>query len=191
MARTRDYQAEYARRIARGATRGLTRRQARGHPGVGETAISRHETPRYDKRLEEGLKAVRDGKTLTEAARSIHAAPETLRTYLVRTGVAEKPANRWRIGEDNRRREMPLFSGGKEHHIIVADYDVAFQIGRYMAAVSQFLASNDATILEPFIGQSVVDEKGRRYSFETRPNVLYRLSQSRNESFEQVYRIVV
>lgn len=191
MARQRDYHAEYQRRIQRGLQRELSRRQARGHPGVGEASVSRRPPPRYDRRLEEGLKAIRDGKTLREAARSIHAAPETLRSYIVGTGVAEKPAHRWRIGADARNRIMPLFSGGRQHTVTVDGYDTAFQIGRYMAAVSQFLDTNDPTVLDPFDGQSVTDIKGRQYVFETRPNVLYRLSQSGNEPFEQVYRIVV
>jgi hypothetical protein len=32
--------------------------------------------------------------------------------------------------------------------------------------------------------------KGKRHIFETRPNVLYRLSASQTEPFEEVYRIV-
>ncbi len=191
MARQRDYQAEYQRRIQRGIAEGLSRNQARGHPGHGEALVSRRQLPQYDRRLEEGLKAVRDGQTLTAAARSVHAAPETLRNYLVQTGVAEKPANRWQIGRDTRRRVMAVFSGGKEHIVTVDGYDAAFHVGRYMAAVSQFLASNDASVLQPFVGQSVVDVKGKRYAFETRPNTLYRLSQSGTDPFEQVYRIVV
>lgn len=41
MAKKRDYKAEYARRIAHGISRGLTRSQAAGHPKKGETKASR------------------------------------------------------------------------------------------------------------------------------------------------------
>ena len=37
--RKRDYRAEYARRIARGTAKGISRSQARGHPKPKEAAV--------------------------------------------------------------------------------------------------------------------------------------------------------
>lgn len=182
MAKKRDYKAEYRRRIEQGLTRGLTRNQARGHGNPKQVS--------YNPRLEEGLKAIRKGSPLSKAAKSIHAAPETLRRYVRQAGVAKRKNGRLLIGTDQRKRLMPIFSAGKEHTITVANYDAAFEVGRYMAAVKTFLETNDPSVLKPFKGQSIIDVSGKQYIFETRPNMLYRLQSSQTETFEDVYRIV-
>jgi len=60
-----------------------------------------------------------------------------------------------------------------------------------MAAVGQFLKTNDPKYLAEFKGRSVKDVKGSIFQFETDPNVLYRLSSAGNEPFEEIYRIVI
>lgn len=192
MARQRDYRAEYARRIERGLSRGLSRSQARGHPGPGEAFRSRRgATPAYDPRLEAGLKAIRAGTPLSRAAPAIGVSPERLRRYVAQTRVVEKRGGRWVVGHDPRSRRLPVYSRGRAVTITVVGYEAAALIGRYMAAVGAFLASNDPANLAPFVSEAVTDAKGKRHVFETRPNVLYRLAASPAESFEQVYRIVV
>lgn len=191
MSKKRDYKAEYQRRIQKGLERGLTRSQARGHPGKGQAPVSsRVSRPRYDKRLEQGLKGIREGKTLRSVAKSIHVAPERLRGYIAQTGVTEKRGGRWVVTDDRREREMQLYTQGRALGIRVPGYDDAVFIGQYMAAVRQFLETNDTGYLEPFEGQYATDTKGNRHVFETRPNTLYRLSTAGGETFEQVYRIV-
>ncbi len=191
MARQRDYQAEYQRRIQRGTAEGLSRSQARGHPRPGERSASGiASVPFYDKQLETGLKAIREQKTVREAAKVIHVAPERLTTYLKQTGVVEKRSGRWRVSLDLRWREIPIYSGGRLHTITVTSYGDTFVIGRYMAAVKEFKRTNDASLLAPFVGQSVVDVQGKRYVFETRPNVLYRVLDAHGDVFEQMYRII-
>jgi hypothetical protein len=190
MARRRDYAAEYAQRIARGMARGLTRSRARGHPRPSEALASARTAPRYDPRLEEGIREMRAGKSLSAAARSIHRAPERLRRYAQRTGVVAKQQGRWVVGRDTRLRVVPLYSEGAEHRVRVADYDTAKKAGDYMAAVGQFLRTNDPAHLAPFVGDGVRDADGQWHPFETRPNMLYRIAASPAEPFEQVYRIV-
>lgn len=190
MAKKRDYKAEYKRRIEHGLKQGLSRSQSRGHARPGEVKASSIKKPSYNRRMEEGLKAIRKGQSLSKAAESIKAAPKTLRKYIERTGVAKKEGSRWQIGTDQRPREMLTYSGGRIYTITVSDYDAARKAGLYMAAVQKFLSTNDKSVLNPFIGESVVDVKGKRYVFETRPNVLYRLNASETEPFEDVYRIV-
>ena len=189
--RKRDYKAEYRRRIERGLARGLSKSQARGHPRSGEKHSSaRTSTPRYDRRLEMGLKEMRRGKSLKAAARSAHVAPERLRTYATQTGVVHKERRRWVVKDDHRPRQVQVFSGGRAHEITVAGYAESEFVGRYMAAVREFLGTNDASNLRPFAGEWVTDVNGRIYPFETRPNALYRLHASGIEPFEEVYRLV-
>jgi hypothetical protein len=188
----RDYAAEYARRIARGLAAGRSRSQARGHPGLGQGHVStRARVPAYDRRLEEGLKAVRSGRSLRDAARSIHVAPERLRQYLDQTGVVEKQGGRLRVTDDDRVRDVPLYTAGALTTVRLPNYTEALHAGRFMAATEQFFSENDAAILAPFAGEFVTDVDGHRHPFETRPNVLYRLRLTGAAPFEQVYRIVV
>lgn len=189
--RKRNYKAEYERRVAHGLAQGLSRTQARGHPRHHEPHVAPIAKARpWDPQLEEGLKGVREGETLSEAARRLHVAPERLRSYLTRTGVARKEHSRWRIGPDARQREMLIFSRGRELRVILPDYESAHRAGRYMGAVAEFLRTNDASMLEEFAGQGVTDTKGVSHPFETGENTLYRLAETQTEPFQAVYRIL-
>ena len=185
----RDYRAEYKRRIARGLVKGLSRSQARGHPKAKERNVKKPR-PISDGAFQISLKALRSGKTLTEAAREIHVSPERLRNQANRLGIIRRERGKW-VVRKKLPREMLIYSGGKALRIVVGTFSNASKVGRYMAAVRKFLRSNDHTHLNRFIGKSVADIKGDKHIFETNPNTLYRLSASGVESFEQVYRIII
>jgi hypothetical protein len=190
--RPRDYRAEYAQRIARGLAQGLTRSQARGHPRVGETHVSRRAAiPEYHPTLERGLRQLRLGRTLGQAARASHVAPERLRAYLPRTGVVEKQGRRWRVLQDDRLRDVPTYSEGRAITITVRGYEASAHNDRYMAAVGRFKHTLDPAYLAPFEGHGVEDTAGVWHPFETDPNTLLWLTASDPDPFEQVYRIVV
>src|SRR5438046_2713176 len=110
MTTRRDYKAEYAQRIARGSARGLSRSQARGHPRPSEAYVSaKHTVARYEPLLERGLKEIRTGRLVQQAARFIGVAPERLRAYLMQTGVVQKHGRRLRVIEDPRLRQIPFY----------------------------------------------------------------------------------
>ena len=187
--RSRDYAAEYRRRIARGLTRGLSRSSARGHPRGAETPASVL-TPFYDEELEEGLRLVRDGRGVGGAARAIGTAPERLRAYLRRSGVARKDARgRWRITRDLRRREVLTYSRGRAVEITIEGYETARRWGQYMSALGRVLDNTDALALKPFAHDGVHDVDGRFWPFETNVNTLFRIHEPPTQA-ERIYRII-
>ena len=189
--RNRDFRAEYARRIERGLTKGLSRSQARGHPRGTEAArtlSSGAET--YNRQLEDGFRLIRDGRTLSSAAREVHASPERLRAYLQMQKIAEKRGRRWVPLPDQRPRRMLMYSDGQLARVKV-DPSVASLVGSYMGQVSRFLETNDPSGLGIFHGHGITDLRGTFHPFETDPNALYRLANTGQQSFEQIYRIIL
>jgi hypothetical protein len=192
MARSRNYKAEYNRRIAKGLARGLSRSQARSHPKPHEAGGLARRPPRPidDARLQLGLRVLRQEGSLNSAAREAKISPERLRHFATQKNLIEKRGRRWTVKRDLPRR-MKLFSNGKDISVIVGDFDAASKIGRYMAAVGKFLRTNNSTALGEFVGQSVTDITGKTHVFETRRNTLYRLAAATDHSFELIYRIIV
>ena len=182
LAGKRDYRAEYARRIAHGLAKGRTRAQSRGHPGPGQpltkpgTAVAS-----YNQRLETGFKAIREGKTLTTAAKEIHVSPERLRHYLRGQGIAERRGRKWIALDDKRPRRMRIYTKG-EARTVTVDRPAASDIGAYLSAVDRFLKSNDPAYVAAFADRDVTDTRGVAHPFETDPNTLYRLASTGDES---------
>lgn len=188
----RNYKLEYARRKARAAARGLSRSQARGHPKPHEKSIrQRNSNSRYERVLEKGVRALREGKSLSAAAKAIHVSPERLRDYAVKTGVVAKKGTRWTVSADQRVRVLPLLTNGELKTIRVQGYTRSRTLGAYWNAVGQFAQTNNRRHLAEWEGRSITDTSGHRYPFETKPNVLYRLTSDYEEPFEDIYRIVV
>lgn len=189
MSRNRDFRAEYQRRLARAAARGLSRSQARGHARVGEASI-RAKLIQTDTKLEVAFKALRSTKNLSAAAKAERVSPERLRRYLREKGLIERKGRTWLFPPDLRPRRTVVFTGAEAREITLADFEQASLNGRHQDAVRQFLRSNDAQFLLPFYGQSVVDTKGKSHPLETDPNALHQIASAGNEPFHQIYRIV-
>lgn len=188
MARLRDYKAEYARRIASGKKRGLSRSQARGHARPGERAI--RAKPVYsDDRLEAALRLMRETGAQSKAAKKAGVSVERLRRFLYENKLAERKANRWHF-TDTRIREMSVLSQGQMRRMRLRGFDEASINGGYLHAVSQFILKNDPSYLADYVGQSVRDAKGKLHPLETDPNELYRLYHSGDEPFEVYYKLV-
>jgi hypothetical protein len=143
-----------------------------------------------DSRLQLALKVLRQKKSLSAAAHEVRISPERLRRYAIEKNLIEKQGRRWLVRHDLPRR-MLVYSQGQALSMVVGDFESASEVGRFMSAVGRFLETNDRSVLEPFIGRSVRDISGKEHSLETRPNVLYRLSSTGEQTFEQVYRIVI
>lgn len=188
MAGIRDHKAEYQRRVARAAARGLSRSQARGHARWDEAPIRLQPEPDTSK-LEEALKALHQTGHQGKAARSAHVSPERLRRFLRESGFAERRGKTWHFN-DHRPREMTVISDGDAQWRWLRGFDEASLNGKYLAAVRNFLSSNNRELLLPFEGQSITDADGNRHPLETDPNALHRLASAGSEVFHDVYRLI-
>ena len=167
----RDYRAEYRRRIARAAAKGISRSQARGHPKPREAAVAPRHPPKpiEDDRLQLAFKVLRQERSLSAAARAAKISPERLRHVATERDIIERQGRRWVVRQQLPRR-MLLFSDGRALQVVVGDFASASKVGRFMSAVSAFLRTNNPAGLREFEGVSVTDVAGKTHPFETRPN---------------------
>lgn len=189
MAKTRDYKAEYARRIANAKKRGLSRAQARGHARAGERPIRASKVKRGEASLEAALKALRRTGTQKAAAKEAGVSVERFRRFLRQNKLASRKGRKWIIS-DPAPRQMLVISDGEARTRKLAGLKEASRNGSYLAAVKAFINSNDADLLAAFVGRTVRDTSGKRHTFETDPNTLYRLAASGSEIFEDIYRLI-
>jgi len=188
MERKRNFKAEYARRIANAAKRGLSRSQARGHARAGEAPV--RPTPvTSDDRLEEALKLLRQTGSQSRAAKEAKVSAERFRRFLRSNALAERRGRQWHI-TDTRTRRMTVITSGEAVELTLQDFEQASLNGKHLAAVGAFLRSNDIDLLRPLEGQSVIDAKGSAHPLETDPNALYRLAAAGSEVFHEIYRLI-
>lgn len=140
-------------------------------------------------RIQIALFQLREGKTLAQSARSAGITVDQFRYFIKTRGLARREGKTW-VLKKRWPREMQFFSNGKAVKVVLPYYKTSALVGSYLSAVRQFLETNDASHLDPFIGVSVTDKAKKTYLLETRPNTLYRLNTGA-EAFEQIYRIVI
>lgn len=187
MPRKRDYKAEYQRRIANAAKRGLSRSQARGHARAGEKPI-RTKRVKSDERLEAALKLLRQTNNQGRAAKEVGVSAERFRRFLRSNALAKRQGRKW-VLTDNRNRRMTVITDGEAVELTLRDFEQASLNGRHLSAVGAFLRTNDIDQLRPFEGQSVIDAAGQAHPLEVDPNALYRLAHAGSEVFHEVYRL--
>ena len=191
MHRRRDYKGEYRRRIARSLAKGLSRSAARGHPKAGETAaLKGHSAISPDDPLHKGFERVKAGEGLAYTAKALRISRERLRQYVGDVGEFRRHEGRWRIVADHRRFQLPMYSAGRTRTVTV-DAEGAKELGRFMAAVARFLATNRAGILKPYEGRGLVNIFGQFIPFETDANALYALDAKGELTFHQIYQITL
>jgi len=136
---------------------------------------------------ETGLKMMKRGASLKEAARANHISQERLRRYLRENTQATRAGKVWKI-VDRRRFHLPIYSRGQIVEVWLSA-DEASKAGEYLSAVGRFLPTGDASVLKPFVGDGVRDTAGKFHPFETRENVLYRLDTTGELSVPEIYKI--
>jgi hypothetical protein len=189
MNRNRDYRAEYQRRIANAAKRGLSRSQARGHARSTELPV-RAQHFVSDEKLEAAMKLLRQTGHQGAAAKQAGVAPERFRRFLRHNALALRAGRQWQF-TDNRARRMKVITNGDSKEVTLDGFDQASLNGQHSAAVGAFLTSNDIDLLRPFDGRSVRDVHGKTHPLETDPNRLHRMAAQGDEVFHEIYRLII
>ena len=191
MPRQRDYKAEYQRRIASAAKRGLSRSQARGHARHGEAPI-RPKPIKIDRTLEDAIKAIRAGATMSAAAKRFHVGRERLATYAKKQAGASRQGRRWTFS-DMRERRVPVIVAGERYPVTirVEGHRPAELAGQHYAEASAAIESPE--LFPPFIakwqGQTIVDTRRRKYVFATDPNQIFRAIGGEEIDWSRIYHL--
>jgi hypothetical protein len=182
MARLRDYAAEYARRIASGLRRGLSRSQARGHPRRTERLISEpthrqapQHRPAADERVYNALERMEKGASLEQAAKAEHISPEKLRRVAFERGYLSKDYSQskrgdWRISTSTTR---PVLTADRRYlEQVVFDLRNTSAVSRYWNAVGRLLDDGDPEPLTRLGPLTVRGVDGTTYELQTDHNAI-------------------
>lgn len=194
--RQRDYRAEQARRIRNGLAKGLTRSQARGHAKAGETPASKigNETKRVkpDPTLEGALLSMRNGTSLTTAAKEAHVSRERLASYIRTYAGAFRKGNLWDF-DDSRRRRILFLESSKTRYQVgnVRGYHTAKLAGQHYDDARQLLKNPDQLALfqEKWAGKSLTDVRGNVHALSTDYNEISRMLSSDEPDWSRIYKI--
>lgn len=194
--RKRDHKKEYARRIERALDRGLTRSQARGHPGAGLAYISQRDAkPKRvvtDGKLEAAIKAVRNGESMSGAAKRLSVSRERLSAYAKQYAGAKLKGQTWTFN-DTRKRQVPILAKGHLVPVItkVVGHEPASLAGKHYNESLKALA--DQRLFPAFEAKwsdvSVTDSRGRQYTFSSDANHLYRLIEAGEVDWTRIYHV--
>lgn len=182
--KSRDFQAEYKRRIAKALAAGKSRSAGRGHPKAADVSAKPVPIDRSS-RLEKALVRIKHGETQRAAAKAERISVEKLRTHQKLNTTSVRQGRRWIIS-DLRPVSLWIATRGAMKSVTVAADD-ASEIGRYWSQVNKYLGTNKREYLAPFEGKGVRDVRGRIHPFEVRPNILRKLDSAGELDFLEIY----
>ena len=189
----RNYKAEYARRIASGASQGYLPQPGPRPPETKAKPLSRQSVLRGRSQTSGCSSPSRC--CARKRAWPPQRGPRRFRPSAFATTRRKETSSSARAADGSSatscRAACCSSAMARLFKSSLATSTSASKIGRFMSAVSQFLRTNNPAGLREFEGVSVTDVSGKTHPFETRPNRLYRLASAHDQSFEHIYRIVV
>jgi hypothetical protein len=181
----------YRHRVERGASRGKSLRESRGH-GIKAQAMWRSsaaaEKAGYRKALGV-LNRMRHGESLYAAARAEHTTPDAVHRQV---GGALSRDSRGRYVATSSDRYVRRMKFLDTRGIIVvepANSREASKLAEYWAAVDRYLRTGDDRPLRPF-RRKLLRVRGKlRLPFVTDPDTLDHLASAGELSFEDLYEL--
>jgi hypothetical protein len=107
----RGSKAGHKRRSPRSLSRRVTRSQARGHVKARKRQ-TKAQLPSNYRRIEDAIREINRGRSLTAAARSAHISRRRLSEFLTQHRLGKRKGRRWVI-KDNRPRRVPVMTRGR------------------------------------------------------------------------------
>lgn len=149
----------------------------------------RKSSVKAERRALDALRRMRQGKSLTRAARAAHTTPETVKRY--ERGVVKRK-KRLYVAEpfDRQLRQLKFLSPDGIILLDIRDSRVASRIASYWSSVDFFLRTGDPSRLRAFESKTV-RSGGHRYAFITDPTLVERLANAGVVSFEELYHDTV
>lgn len=185
-----DLSASYRTRIERARSRGRTLAEARGHGStsvkVGATeALFGSES--YEKSLRV-LSRMRQGESLTAAARDEDISPETVRRH-AGTALQREGRGRYRVTHTDRLyRSMQHLTEGGYVWVEPANSGEATKLSRYHHAINRYLHFGDDRPLRRFRRMRFRIRGGDSLGFVTDLEVIDRLADAGVLQFPSIYR---
>ncbi len=172
--KTRDYKAEYQRRIQLAKERGLSIAQARGHARKNEAKVSDlKRTGVIDntrkttlERFYQAINGIASGKSLSKASKDAHISPTTIKNLDVERHILHRITGKksWKIQSN---AHFPILTkDGKLLKDIPLDRKNASLIGRYWNA-TRVAYMGDTSALDGFTNLTVFDMNGNTYRLLT------------------------
>jgi len=130
---------------------------------------------------------VRLGATLTQASRKFDIDPRTVQR-LAKPALRKLKNGRWAAKKSDRLlRVLPLPNREGLIDIGVGDSRQSTVIGKYWNAVDLYLRTGDASSLQAFQGNDIIDADGKPVPLMTDIRELDRLGSAGSLSFESLY----
>lgn len=130
---------------------------------------------------------VKNGRSLRQASRKFDRDPRTVQR-LARPALRKLRNGRWAAKNRHKLlRVLPVPTSKGLREIGVPDSKQATLLGKYWSAVEVYLRTGDASVLEKFAGDHIVDASGKRHPLLTNLDELDRVGSAAAFSFETFY----
>lgn len=171
------------------STRSRSRHTARPTPTRGARPRASRAKPRTGtlRRVTEVIRLMRQGLSLTRAARSKHVSPATVRRVAAST-LRKGPRGRYVARPTDRLTrlvQLPTEDGRAE--VSLRGSRQATTVAKYWNAVHSYLATGNSRDLARFESVALTDAHGKRITLLTDRTALDRLGNAGVLSFESIY----
>jgi len=135
----------------------------------------------------EALRLMKEGRSLSNASKSVGISPRTAKSQLGR--VLFKRKYRWHARPKDRvERGLIIYEMGRIVQIVVRDSETASLLGQYLNDAKKALVSGDKSVLKRYKKVTITDANGKKHRLETRLEKIKMIELSREDiEFSDIY----
>lgn len=133
----------------------------------------------------EAVRQMREGKSLTAAAKATHSDPRTVKKYAGKA-LRQRDGTYHPASIDHMRRPLRVLTPEGLQVVDVWSSRTASRVARYWGAVDHYLRTGDRRRLAPFVGKRF-RAHGKIIAFVTDPRLLEQLANAGEVRFEDLY----